>query len=98
MDTHEIRAKSDNLDRITQLEKEGIDDYIENVKNAIKIIEYQIKNYAASGDKLDRIKDNLWNDVNELKEDIKKLSKLSEQLNEKIADYKNFLNLLSEIE
>lgn len=95
MSISEVLAKNERLDKITQEEKKGIDEYIENVNGAIKTIEYHISGYIASGDLLDEIKEMLLNDVEKLRADVRRLSNLSEELQIRINGYERYLKILS---
>lgn len=95
MSLNELYAKHDRIDKITEEEQKGIDEYIENVNDAIKTIEYVINTLPASGNLLDEIKNKLLEDIENLKYDIKKLSNLSNELKIKIEGYKRYLSILS---
>lgn len=94
MSASEIIAKNENLHKITLEEKEGIDDYISQVKAAINIISGQINSMMANGDTIDDIKEILREDVSQLNNDLRRLENLSQQLQSKAEGYERYLNIL----
>lgn len=94
MSASEIIAKNENLHKITLEEKEGIDDYISQVKAAINIISGQISSMMANGDTIDDIKEILKEDISQLNSDLRRLENLSQQLQSKADGYERYLNIL----
>lgn len=94
MSRADVIARNEELHKITAVAKEGIDEYIQNVHEAVGKIESEVQNMNASGDTIDQIKEILYNDLKQLNADIRKLETLSGQMQGKIEGYKRYLDYM----
>lgn len=84
----DIDATRERIDEIMEEEVSGINNYIESVNNALKVIERQINNMEASGVTINGCKEILNNALIEFSTYTSELKNISEQLQQKAHEYK----------